>query len=59
MPADERAPPNLGVVRGSVVDIRFDERLPPIYSLLRAGAEQQIVIGVLAQRVRVRCEGLR
>ena len=23
-------------VRGSVVDIRFDEHLPPIYSLLRA-----------------------
>ena len=32
--------PNLGViesVRGSVVDIRFDEHLPPIYSVLRAG----------------------
>jgi F-type H+-transporting ATPase subunit beta len=43
-------------VRGSVVDIRFDARLPPIYSVLRAGAEQQIVIEVLvqldAQRVR-------
>jgi len=24
-------------VRGSVVDIRFDKHLPPIYSLLRAG----------------------
>src|SRR5476649_1042919 len=44
---------NLGVivsVRGSVVDIRFDEHLPPIYSLLRAGAEKQIIIEVLAQR---------
>ncbi|MBU1694107.1 MAG: F0F1 ATP synthase subunit beta [Verrucomicrobia bacterium] len=44
---------NLGVVasvRGSVVDIRFDEHLPPIYSVLRAGAEKQIVIEVLAQR---------
>ncbi len=44
---------NLGVVlavRGSVVDIRFGQRLPPIYSLLRAGAGQQIVIEVLAQR---------
>ena len=32
---------NSGVVvsvRGSVVDIRFDEHLPPIYSLLRAGS---------------------
>ncbi|MBA3024252.1 MAG: F0F1 ATP synthase subunit beta [Sideroxydans sp.] len=36
-------------VRGSVVDIRFDEQLPPIYSVLRAGAEKQIVIEVLAQ----------
>jgi F-type H+-transporting ATPase subunit beta len=44
---------NLGVVvsvRGSVVDIRFDEHLPPIYAVLRAGAEKQIVIEVLAQR---------
>src|SRR5471032_2317651 len=37
-------------VRGSVVDVRFDERLPPIYSVLHAGAEKQIVIEVLAQR---------
>jgi len=37
-------------VRGSVVDIRFDAQLPPIHSLLRAGAEEQIVIEVLAQR---------
>ena len=43
---------NCGVVvsvRGSVVDVRFDGPLPPIYSVLRAGAEQQIVIEVLAQ----------
>lgn len=37
-------------VRGSVVDVRFNAQLPPIYSVLRAGAEQQIVIEVLAQR---------
>jgi len=37
-------------VRGSVVDIRFDRQLPTIYSLLRAGDAQQIVIEVLAQR---------
>lgn len=37
-------------VRGSVVDVRFDEQLPPIYSILRAGADNQIVIEVLAQR---------
>jgi len=42
---------NLGVVaavRGSVVDIRFDTHLPPIYSLLHA-QEGGIVIEVLAQ----------
>jgi F-type H+-transporting ATPase subunit beta len=37
-------------VRGSVVDVRFDEHLPPIYSVLRTGAKKQIVIEVLAQR---------
>lgn len=37
-------------VRGSVVDVRFDERLPPIYSVLRAGDDGQIVIEVMAQR---------
>src|SRR5271157_2316474 len=37
-------------VRGSVVDIRFDEHLPPIYSVLRAGEGGRIVIEVLAQR---------
>src|SRR5450756_1756133 len=43
---------NLGVVvsvRGSVVDIRFDEQLPPIYSLLRAGKDGSVAIEVLAQ----------
>jgi F-type H+-transporting ATPase subunit beta len=47
------SPSNPGVivsVRGSVVDVRFDEHLPPIYSILRAGTEKQIVIEVLAQR---------
>ena len=37
-------------VRGSVVDVRFDQNLPPIYSVLRAGPQQEIVIEVLAQR---------
>jgi F-type H+-transporting ATPase subunit beta len=47
------SPLNLGTVvsvRGSVVDIRFDEHLPPINSVLRAGDKGQIVIEVLAQR---------
>jgi F-type H+-transporting ATPase subunit beta len=37
-------------VRGSVVDVRFEGRLPPIYSVLRARGDGQIVIEVLAQR---------
>jgi F-type H+-transporting ATPase subunit beta len=34
-------------VRGSVVDVQFTDRLPPIYSLLRTGKESQIAIEVL------------
>jgi F-type H+-transporting ATPase subunit beta len=44
---------NLGTVvsvRGSVVDVRFDEQLPPIYAMLRAGEHRQIVLEVLAQQ---------
>jgi F-type H+-transporting ATPase subunit beta len=47
------SPVNLGAVtsvRGSVVDIRFDGSLPPIHSILRAGATRQIVIEVQARR---------
>ena len=51
---DNRATPsNRGVVvsvRGSVVDVRFDAHLPPIYSVLRAGDGGRIVVEVLAQR---------
>lgn len=36
-------------VRGSVVDIRFEKRLPPIYTLLHAGADGRIAIEVLSQ----------
>jgi F-type H+-transporting ATPase subunit beta len=49
---DNVNPANLGVVasvRGSVVDVRFDGHLPPIYSVLRAGAENKVIIEVLAQ----------
>ena len=48
----QTSPPNLGAVaavRGSVVDVRFDGPLPPIYSVLRTGPENRIVIEVLAQ----------
>ena len=53
---------NVGVivsVRGSVVDIRFDQRLPPIYSVLLAGAKKQIVIEVLAQLDAHHIRGMR
>ena len=43
---------NAGVitaVRGSVVDARFDGRLPPIRTLLRAGADGAMAIEVLTQ----------
>jgi F-type H+-transporting ATPase subunit beta len=48
---NETSTSNLGMVvsvRGSVVDIRFDAYLPPIYSLLHA-KDGEIVIEVLAQ----------
>lgn len=44
--------PNYGAVmsiRGSVVDVQFDTTLPEIYTVLRAGKEQAIVMEVLAQ----------
>jgi len=36
-------------VRGSVVDVRFDQGLPQIYSVLHAGAQGEIVIEVMGQ----------
>ena len=52
---------NSGVVvtvRGSVVDMRFDAQLPPIYALLRAGEKNQIVIKVLTQLDARRVRGI-
>ncbi len=43
---------NIGAVvavRGSMVDMRFDARLPPIHSLLRTGAQKEVMVEVLAQ----------
>jgi F-type H+-transporting ATPase subunit beta len=51
-------PPGVVVsVRGSVVDVRFDGHLPPIYSMLRTGPEKQIILEVLAHldAHRLRC----
>jgi len=36
-------------VRASVVDVRFEDSLPPIYSLLRAGRDGRVTIEVLMQ----------
>ena len=58
---DMSGSPNLGMivsVRGSVVDIRFDGYLPPIYTLLRAGKEDQIAIEVLSQLDAHRVRGV-
>jgi hypothetical protein len=46
------------LVRGSVVDVRFDERLPPIFSVLHAGAKEKIVIEVMEQLDARRVRGI-
>jgi F-type H+/Na+-transporting ATPase subunit beta len=45
-------------VQGSVVDIRFEERLPPISTLLRTGKEGAIALEVLAQLDAHRVRGI-
>src|ERR1700678_1096649 len=52
---------NRGVVtsvRGSVVDVRFEDNLPPIYSLLRTGKDAAIAIEVLIQLDDHRVRGI-
>jgi F-type H+/Na+-transporting ATPase subunit beta len=49
---DAATVPNLGkitAVRGSVVDARFDRRLPAIRSVLRSGIDTKIVVEVMTQ----------
>jgi F-type H+-transporting ATPase subunit beta len=36
-------------IRGGIVDIRFENHMPPIHSLLRTGDEEEIVLEVLSQ----------
>jgi F-type H+-transporting ATPase subunit beta len=58
---NEADSPNLGSivsVRGGVVDARFDRRLPPIFSVLHAGAEGKIVVEVMAQLDATRIRGI-
>jgi F-type H+-transporting ATPase subunit beta len=53
MMSQQILPANSGTVvsvRGSVVVARFNGPLPPIYSLLMAGAERQIIVEVLEHR---------
>jgi F-type H+-transporting ATPase subunit beta len=45
-------------VRGSVIDVRFEEHLPAIYSLLRAGNDRRIAIEVLSQLDARRVRGI-
>jgi len=57
---NQTIPSNFGKVvsvRGSVVDMRFDAHLPPIYSLLYA-KEGKIAIEVLTQLDAHRLRGL-
>jgi F-type H+-transporting ATPase subunit beta len=58
---EDAARPNRGsvvAVRGSVVDAEFDERLPSVYSVLRTGADDQIVIEVMTQLDARRVRGI-
>ena len=62
-PSEKSKEPNRGIVmavRGSVVDVRFEDRLPPIYSLLHTGKEGQIAVEVQSQldAHQVRCIAL-
>ncbi len=60
-PGGRSVPVNSGTivsVRGSVVDAQFDRSLPPIYSVLRTGADRQIVIEVLTQLDARRVRGI-
>ena len=58
---DANHPPNHGVVvavRGGVVDVRFDQRLPPIYSILYAEENDRVVIEVLSQLDALHVRGI-
>lgn len=61
MADNSRGPLNLGKVisvRGSIVDILFEKHLPHVYTLLRAGKENQIAIEVLTQLDTHRVRGI-
>jgi F-type H+-transporting ATPase subunit beta len=61
MQPTEETPRNTGIVisvRGSVVDIVFDNQLPAIHSLLHAGMENRISIEVFSQLDAHRVRGI-
>jgi F-type H+/Na+-transporting ATPase subunit beta len=54
-------PSNFGKVvsvLGSIIDVRFEKHLPPIYSLLRTGKDRKIAIEILTQLDAHRVRGI-
>ncbi len=45
-------------VRGSVIDVRFENNLPPVYTLLHSGKNKEISIEVLAQLDNCKVRGI-
>jgi F-type H+-transporting ATPase subunit beta len=45
-------------IRGSVIDVHFDEKLPSVFSVLHAGADDKIVIEVMEQLGEHRVRGV-
>ena len=61
MTVRDTEPEHSGIVtsiRGSVVDMRFDGALPPIYSVVRTGRGMEVVIEVLMQLDRRHVRGI-
>lgn len=61
IPPANPATANRGIVtavRGSVVDVQFDNNLPPIYTLLRTGPDGKIIIEVQLQLNRKQVRGI-
>mgnify|MGYP001806133563 FL=1 len=57
----QTAPEHTGIVtsiRGSVVDLRFDDALPSIYSIVHTGREMEVAIEILMQLDRRHVRGI-
>src|SRR5881628_3101563 len=58
---DPTSPTNRGTilsVRGSVVDVLFEEHIPPMHQLLRAGSDGHVLIEVLTHLTPHRVRGM-